>query len=291
MYDLAEHVDHFRAMDTDIDVSIYAGTRPLAAFASARVLFDQQEQRFSRFRVTSVLSDLNRGMVIDDGLFAAVCRLALEAFEFTGGLFNPMVLDALESAGYDRTFREVRGGHPEARSVARLDECLDVAGNRVSLRSGKLDLGGIVKGWTVDRAVELFDSEYAAVLVNAGGDMRITGDEPGTTGWRTGVSDPAGGLVWEGSLLGALATSTVLRRRWTTRSGAVAHHLIDPRTGLPADSPYVQVSAWADETWRAECWAKAVLIGGPAAMDLASAHHIRVLAIDSDGATYLAGME
>ena len=270
-------------MDTDIDVSIYASSRPLAAFASVRVLFDQQEQRFSRFRTSSQLSSLNGGAIIEDGLFAAVCRLALEAFEFTGGIFNPMVLPALETAGYDRTFGDVRGGRPASVAVPSLPDCLCFEANSVRLRQGKLDLGGIVKGWTVDKAAELLSAEYDTVLVNAGGDMRTTGREPGARGWRTGIAGSGGGLAWEGELNGALATSTVLRRRWTTDTGAVAHHLIDPRTGSPATSPFVQVSAWAGETWRAECWAKAVLIGGPVGIKLATANHVPVLAIDSAG--------
>jgi len=283
---LAEHRDNFRAMDTDIDVSIYAAVRPLAAFASVRILFEQQEARFSRFRPSSLLSSLNRGAVVDDALFAEVCRLALEASALTGGLFNPMVLPALEAAGYDRTFRDVQGGEPSAQLVPRLDECVHVEGNTVQLLAGKLDLGGIVKGWTVDKAAELLLAECDAVLINAGGDMRTTGHEPGVDGWHTGVAGPAGGLVWQGLLDGALATSTVLRRRWATRSGAAAHHLIDPRTALPAQSSFVQVSAWATETWLAECWAKAVLIGGPAAMDMASGNRVRVLALDSEGGVH-----
>ena len=47
--------DAFRAMDTDIDVEIAADERPHAAFVSVRLLFEQQEQRFSRFRESSLL--------------------------------------------------------------------------------------------------------------------------------------------------------------------------------------------------------------------------------------------
>jgi thiamine biosynthesis lipoprotein len=80
-----------------------------------------------------------------------------------------------------------------------------------------------------------------------------------------------------------MATSSRLRRRWATTSGGEAHHLIDPRSGLPADTPYVQVTTWASETWRAEVWAKAVLIGGPATLDRALLFVDRLLAIDEAG--------
>lgn len=284
---LIEHTDHFRAMDTDIDVSIYALDRPFAAFASVRLLFERQEERFSRFRASSVLSRLNGGELIHDATFAAACRNAFAAFDFTGGIFNPMILPALEEAGYDRTFDAVGArGNLAGRLVPGLRDCLSVDGDEVRLRSGNLDLGGIVKGWTVDLAIELLSPEYAAVLVNAGGDMRVLGAEEGVDGWQAGVASPAGGLAWTGVIRDALATSTVLHRRWNTAAGQSAHHLIDPRTGLPADSPFVQVSVRASETWRAEVWAKAVLIGGHAALESARIGGASVLAVEANGAVH-----
>ena len=84
-------------------------------------------------------------------------------------------------------------------------------------------------------------------------------------------------------MTGAIATSTTRKRRWTTASGGLAHHLIDPRTGMPAESPFDQVSCWAAETWRAEVWAKAVLIGGEAAAERAAGAGVPVLAIPPVG--------
>lgn len=287
---LFEHRDHFRAMDTDVDVSIYAAERPFAGFASVRLLFEREEARFSRFRPQSLLRRLNGGETVHDATFAGVCRLAREAFAFTGGLFNPMILQALQAAGYDRTFADVHGGHPRHAVVPNPLSAVVIDGDAVRLAGGQLDLGGIVKGWTVDRAVELLQDDFPAVLVNAGGDMRTAGSEPGSRGWEAAVSLPDGATGWHGALNGALATSTVLRRRWSTESGATAHHLIDPRTALPAESPFVQVSAWVPETWRAECWAKAILIGGHPAFELARSQPIAILAVEGDGRTHAAGI-
>ena len=85
-------------------------------------------------------------------------------------------------------------------------------------------------------------------------------------------------VPWQGAMRGALATSTTRRRAWRTDAGGTAHHLIDPRTGVPADSAFDQVSVWAGETWLAEAWAKAVLIGGEAALEACAAAGQRVLA-------------
>ena len=284
------HEDSFRAMDTDIDVIVESPDRmrPLGLFAGVRLLFESQEERFSRFRPDSLVSRLNAGETVDDPWLAAACRMALEAHGFTGGLFNPLILESLECAGYNTTFAEVAGGRPEPLPVPSPRAALTIVGTAVSLRSGRLDLGGIIKGWTIDLAVDMLARSEPNVLVNAGGDLRCAGSEEGNDGWavtiaRTGAD---AGDVWEGTIHGALATSTSLKRRWKTASGGEAHHLIDPRTGLPSASPFVQVSAWHELTWKAECWTKAVLIGGEKTARLAANAGVRILAIGVDGADY-----
>jgi thiamine biosynthesis lipoprotein len=278
-----QHEQRFRAMDTDVDVIIDAAAPPLASSLSVRLLFERQEEIFSRFRQASLLSRLNRGETVRDPQFAAACRLAFAAHDATAGLFNPLVLPALEAAGYDRTFADVAGGAPSGRRASELAAHLHLEDDSVSISGARLDLGGIVKGWTVDLAVELLSNEHGCALVNAGGDLRALGSESGSAGWLLAVAGPGGGVIWEGEMHGALATSTTLRRRWNTAGGA-AHHLIDPRTGLPSTSPFVQASVWAPETWRAEVWAKAIVIGGHEAAERCMAVGLRALAVNDAGA-------
>ena len=267
-------------MDTDVDMFIEAPEpAPPGAFMGARLLFEQQEQRFSRFRPTSLLSRLNDGEVIDDPWFARAVSMAIDAFELTGGYFNPMVLPALERAGYDRTFPEVVGGGVlESQRVPDPKRVLQVNGMRVALLAGRLDFGGIVKGWSADLAAEHLAAEYPNAFVNAGGDIRSTGSDAGGGGWAIDVATPSGGQGWQGRLHGAIATSTTLRRRWQTTAGETAHHIIDPGTGMPSDSPFVQVSARAEVCWMAEVWAKAVLIGGEQVLQRAEHAGVPVLA-------------
>ncbi|MCC6386209.1 MAG: FAD:protein FMN transferase [Dehalococcoidia bacterium] len=281
-----QHSDSFRAMDTGIDVIVEAPGPfpPFGLFAGIHVLFEQQEERFSRFQPGSLLSRLNRGEAIDDPFFAHACALALEAFAFTGGLFHPLVLPALRQAGYGVTFANVAGGDPRAMAVPSPRDAIAIEGTTVRLLAGELDLGGIVKGWSVDLAAGMAANAGVAALVNAGGDLHAVGtEESAHDGWLVGIDGLDGQSAWEGEVAGALATSTTLKRAWRTSSGGRAHHLIDPRTGLPAESPFVQVSAWAPETWRAECWAKAVLIGGDAAAERALAAGVPILALDAKG--------
>lgn len=274
--------DSFTAMGTRVDVLVDAHEPPIAAFLSVRLLFADQEARFSRFRGDSLLARLNSGEAVSDPQFVEVCRLAVEAHEFTGGLFNPFILQALCDAGYDRSFGPGLTGAARRQRVPAPGECLDFGAHGVRLRSAKarLDLGGIVKGWTADQAVSLLAASHANAYVNAGGDVRAAGHEPGRSGWLTVVdSGEPGQPLWEGDIQGALATSSTARRQWTGADGRLAHHVIDPRTGLPSDSGFRQVSVWGESAWRAECWAKAILVGGEQTAERCRAAGNTVLAV------------
>lgn len=270
-------------MNTEVDIVIESESAPLDGFVATRLLFEQQEERFSRFRETSLLSRLNAGETVDDPWLEAAIELALEAHAQTAGPFNPMVLPALARAGYDRSFELVEGGSPEAGVVPLPGDCLVRSGTGWRLATGAMDLGGLVKGWTVDLAVEHLVTRYPNVFLNAGGDIRCTGSEGGHAGWNVDVDGPRGGNAWQGVVQGAIATSSALKRRWNTNAGDTAHHLIDPRTGLPAESPFVQATVRAESCLWAEVWAKAILIGGTGALAQAERYGLAVLAFGTDG--------
>lgn len=273
--------DSFRAMDTDVDIEFETNGLPLA-LGTPREIFEREEERFSRFRPTSLTSRLNAGDVVTDPVFAEVCRLAVDCWRVTGGLFNPLILDSLEAAGYDRTFDSIGGGSPRPSAVADPTAVLVIEGDSVRLTDGRIDFGGVVKGWTVDRARDVLIGDCEAGLVNAGGDLACFQEASGR-GWAVSVAGPGGESMWEGDIVGGLATSTTLRRRWRTSAGGEAHHLIDPRTGMPADSPFVQVSVRAASACEAEVWAKAALIGGSPAAELAIAHGVSLLSVSQGG--------
>lgn len=264
----------FRAMGTRVRVFVPTDAPDGAvvlAVEAVRCEFDDQERRFSRFRADSELSAVNRSAgssIAVSPTFAAVMGIALRAAADTGGLFDPTVLGALVAAGYDRDFDEVLAGardvlHPTLPAARWRDVSL-VHGRLRAPEGVGLDLGGIVKGWTCDRAAErALDAGLPWVLVDAGGDIRIMGDAPRIA---VGVEDPddadRGTFLRVGLDDGALATSCVTRRRW----GVDLHHLIDPRTGHPAITDVVQATAWAPTCAEAEIAAKVLLLEGEPAL-------------------------
>ena len=283
-----EFRDSFFAMNTEVETIIEADFPAPGLLVSVKLLFDQQEGRFSRFRPDSLVSRLNAGETIENAWLSQVCRMAISAHAFTDGLFNPMVLPALVEAGYSASFEQVSSGAPRAQPIPDPPACLRIDGDLVGLREGQLDLGGIVKGWTADLAVEALEGDCGDIFVNAGGDIRCAGSDGDREGWEVRVEAPVSGrTVWEGRISGAVATSTTMKRRWTTAGGGAAHHLIDPRSGLPSASPFVQVTAYGDAAWRAEVWAKAVLIGGEEAARAARQAGIDLLTLDAGGETQM----
>jgi len=125
-----------------------------------------------------------------------------------------------------------------------------------------LDLGGLAKGMAVDAAIaDLTVREVAIAAIDAGGDLAVLGLPPGTEAWRIAIEAPD--RVRHVRLVsGALATSSIVRRRW--RQGSVErHHLIDPRTGLPSKVPLSSTSVAAVTCAQAEVAAKVAFLLGP----------------------------
>jgi FAD:protein FMN transferase len=262
----------FRAMGTDVELLLDA-PRGDAALVAAEAEFHRLEKLLSRFRPDSELSRLNAEGSIEAGPdLVRVVRLSLEARDATNGRFDPTVHDALVAAGYDRTFDEIEAHGEDARRRS-CGGRIAIDGNRIDLEPGvHIDLGGIAKGDAVDRAADVL-APAGACLVNAGGDLAVRGGS-----WPVAVEHLT--VLLE---RGAIATSGTDRRRWT-RNGRVQHHLIDPRTGEPARSPFLRVSAVAASAVEAEVLAKTVFLG-----DEVAARRNPCVLVRTDGSVELTG--
>jgi thiamine biosynthesis lipoprotein len=234
--------------------------------------FEAWEEKLSRFRNDSELSRLNRSAGRDvpvSPVLWDVIDAAIEAARATRGIVRPTVLEAMVAAGYDRTWESIRSGPaagvaeaspaPDWRRIERNPES-----HSVRLPEGvSLDLGGIGKGWAADRAARRL-RRLSPALVDAGGDIAVSGPMAGGEPWPIGVADPRR----EGEIIGLLeircggvATSGRDQKRW--RQGDVwRHHLIDPRTGLPAETDVLTATAVARTAQEAEMAAKTVAILG-----------------------------
>lgn len=180
--------------------------------------------------------------------------MAEEMRERTDGLVDAGVGDAVIRWGYDRTFEDVPAAMSEPALSRAFGGRWSIDGEVVWRDPGvTLDLGGIAKGWTCDLAVQTGLAE----MVSAGGDLRSRDPDS-----LVEVMDPWDHIVAEIPVgVGALATSSIAKRRWQAGS-TQAHHLIDPRSGNPSITPVLSATVVAATAVEAEAGAKAVLLRG-----------------------------
>lgn len=217
--------------------------------------FAEAEAIFSRFLPDSELSRLNSSeseAVLVSAALADCLNVAQDMRLRTSGLVDPAIGATLIDWGYDTTFTAV-ADLPDLPRVSDIGGW-SIDGRLVWRQPGtKLDLGGIAKGWSCDQAV----INGLASVVSAGGDVRSA--DPQTV---VSIEDPWGQTAIDVVLgSGGLATSSTTRRRWGV-GGAEAHHIIDPRTMKPANSPVYSATVMAHSAAEAEAGAKAVLMHG-----------------------------
>jgi FAD:protein FMN transferase len=242
--------------------AVVAVTHP-DALPDARAALERElaevDRTCSRFRDNSELSRANAsaGSEVRVGpLLLEALRIALRAARVTDGLVDPTVGRTLRLAGYDRTFRLVaarRGDGFETR-FERVPgwTCVGLDEERSLLRvpaDVELDLGATAKALAADRgAAAAHEVVGCGVLVGLGGDISIAGAPPGD-GWPVRLADDHGvALDAPGPTValfaGGLASSGTTVRRWRSVD-AELHHIIDPRTGRPAVTPWRTVSVAA----------------------------------------------
>jgi thiamine biosynthesis lipoprotein len=259
-----------------------------AAVGAVKQTVLEFDQACSRFRDDSELSVLNAsaGAAVRVGpvLLEAVSA-ALRAARLTGGDVDPTVGEALIALGYDRDFSELScdlssgGGGAVAgpwRPIAAIPGwrtvVVDADASTIRVPSGvMLDLGATAKALAADRAAaRAFEAVGCGVLVSFSGDLAIAGPEP-SAGWRVRVTDDHRSGVdapgqWVSLRSGGLATSSTSVRRWRTSAG-VAHHLLDPSTGQPAESVWRTVSVTARSCLDANIASTAAIIRGALAVE------------------------
>jgi thiamine biosynthesis lipoprotein len=226
----------------------------------------------SRFREDSELTRLNAGAgrAVNLGpLLNEAVAAALRAARLTDGVVDPTIGEALVLAGYDRDFAQLNNRAAGPLRAVRVPGWRvvrhDAARGTVTVPRGvQLDLGATAKALAADRAASAAAAAVpgCGVLVNLGGDIAIAGPAP-AGGWTAGVADDHRSRPDQTITIrsGGLATSSTTVRHW----GAGRHHIIDPRTGIPAGSCWRTVSVAAASCVDANTAATAAIVLGPVA--------------------------
>src|SRR6516225_1295759 len=270
----------WRALGTGVQLVVTDAHQLAAARAMLVADLAAVDLACSRFRPDSELVSLDRadGPVTVSPLLAEAIGVALRAAELTGGDVDPTVGAAMNAVGYDRDFSLVKRDGPAVRLTVKTipgwrQVEFDEQARLLRVPPGvRLDLGATAKAWAADRsAARIAAALGCGVLVSLGGDIAVSGQPP-AGGWRIRVQDisgrpedpPAGPSTVVAIHGGGLATSSTVARRWR-RGGDLLHHILDPRTGLPAAPVWRTVSVAAASCTDANIASTAAIIKGHAA--------------------------
>jgi thiamine biosynthesis lipoprotein ApbE len=254
----------------------------------------------SRFRADSEICALPAAggrPVSVSPLLAEAVAVALRAARLTDGDVDPTVGAAMSAVGYDRDFEQMETVGPKialtVRTVPGWRE-VHLDGQCLTMPAGvQLDLGATAKAWAADRsAARIAAKTGAGVLVSLGGDIAVAGPAP-DGGWRIRVQDvtgpadeaPEGPYALIAIRDGGLATSSTAARRWQ-RGGDVLHHILDPRTGLPAEPVWRTVSVAAGNCADANAASTAAIIRGRRALGWLAQLGLPARLVDATGVVF-----
>jgi thiamine biosynthesis lipoprotein len=203
----------------------------------------------------------------------------------------------MSAVGYDRDFEKIEPNGPPLRlTVRKVPGWREVRldGQTLTMPAGvQLDLGATAKAWAADRSAARIAAQLGCgVLVSLGGDIAVAGPAP-DGGWRIRVQDvtgapgdpPGGPYALIAIRDGGLATSSTAARRWQ-RGGDVLHHILDPRTGLPAEPVWRTVSVTAGSCADANAASTAAVIRGHRALGWLTQLGLPARLVDATGAVF-----
>lgn len=238
------------------------------------------EQKYSRFVDGNFLANLNERVgewvEVDKELYGLL-KFAGELKKQTRGAFDLSVKGILENWGYDKNYsfveKEGSGGLAEI-------ELVEEGGKRMVKISGQIELGGIGKGYAVDKMAERLGA-FGGFFINAGGDIFAKGCNENDEGWKVYFEHPGDpeqviGFVNAENL--ALACTSPSKRKWGDK-----HHLVDPKTKQPANK-MAAVYTQAGSCLLADSYATALFVMGyKEARKLARSFPAEAMLVDVSG--------
>ncbi len=238
------------AMDTYMTLTAY-GDQAEEAVDQATEEIKRLDSALSTGNEESQVSKLNAnggGSLTEDTKY--LFEKSMDLYESTDGLFDIAIYPVMEAWGFPTQDYKV----PDKTELQNLLALTDASKiqykeeeNSVSFEEEgmKIDFGGIAKGYTSSRIMKIYkDLGVTSGLVNLGGNVQALGTKPDGSKWKVGIQDPEGKEDYLGTL--SIKDQAVITsggyERYFEEDGKTYHHIIDPRTGYPADSGLISVT-------------------------------------------------
>lgn len=256
------------AMDTVMELNIYTDNDGEAILEEAEGYINSLEEKFSRNIDTSDIALLNKNSkaeVSDETL--AVIERALKISEDSKGLFDITIAPLMNVWGFGGGVMHVPEDKEIKQALAEVDyQKIDITGNQIKLAKGmEIDLGGIAKGYTSDKLIEMFrERGVDSAIVSLGGNVQTLGCKPDGSLWKVALEDPFGSDEYAAVV--EVEEKAVISaggyERYFDEGGVRYHHILDPRSGYPSQSGLAMVTVIDDEGVRADGLATALYIMG-----------------------------
>jgi thiamine biosynthesis lipoprotein len=265
-----------KVMGTNVQVTFWTGDDAAATRAFGDVMTELQriDAMMTTWTPDSEVSKINanaggKAVAVSDETLAVITR-ALEVSKKSKGVFD-ITVGAFK--GLWKFDQDMDGTLPAAEDVAaRLklvswkDVVVDARKKTVRLRKKDMaiTLGGIAKGYAVDKAAAVLrKAGFDSFILQVGGDLYVAGKKS-TKPWVVGIRDPRGpadAMFAVADVEDASFSTSGDYERGFVKDGKRYHHILDPRTGFPADKSR-SVTVMAKDAFTADAWSKVLFILG-----------------------------
>ena len=258
------------AMDTYMTLTAF-GENAAAALDIAEEEIISLDKLLSTGNSDSEIHKLNEagsGRLSD--VSAYLLKRSLEANAITDGAFNPLIYPLMEEWGFTDDDHHV----PDQDVIDSLLTLLDVSEIDFDEQTGdisfgldgmKIDFGGIAKGYTSSRIMDIFsENGVSSAVISLGGNVQVLGTKTDGSLWRVAIRDPEDASGYIGILETgdkAVITSGGYER-FFEEDGIVYHHIIDPATGYPASNGLISVTIVSSDGTLADALSTAVYVAG-----------------------------
>lgn len=259
------------AMDTYMTLTAY-GENATKGLDAAVDEINRIEQLVSTGIDTSEISQINKngkGSVSEDTGY--LIRRSKEIYESTNGVFDITIYPVMQAWGFPTEKYRVPGKEEleKLRNIMGTDQVLYDEKNK-EVKLGKegmeIDLGGIAKGYTSSKVIDIFKGNgISNAVISLGGNVQALSGKPDGSDWRVAVENPAD----TGSYIGVLSIKdkAVITsggyERYFEQDGKTYHHIIDPATGYPANNGLTSVTIVSDDGTLADGLSTSLFIMGP----------------------------
>ena len=264
------------AMDTVMNLTVY-GENGAAALDAAEQELYRLDAHLARGTEGSAVYALNHDGTVIDREAAYLLRESGSIAQATGGAFDPTVAELLDLWGFGSGAGEHRVPTQEEIDAALANvgaKHVHIDGEQAILDlPTQLDLGGVAKGYAGGCVEQLLrGSGITSAVLDLGGDVALLGSKPAGGAWRVAIKDPS----TEGAYLGVLETegdrfimTSGVYERYFEENGVRYHHILDPKTGYPADSDLVSATViCADGVWADALATACCVLGAEGSLEL-----------------------